>query len=81
MVSIFEPTASKASIRQLLTARPSTSTVQAPHSPLPQPSLAPVKPMPSRRASSSRVPGSTTHSRRSPLTINSMICFIAGPPL
>ena len=29
---------------QEITARPSTSTVQAPHSPSPQPSLVPVQP-------------------------------------
>ena len=43
MVSTFRPSTSRAGKRQALTARPSTSTVQAPHSPSPQPSLVPVR--------------------------------------
>ena len=42
-----------ASIRQLATSLPSTWTVQAPQSPVPQPSLGPVSPRSSRSASSS----------------------------
>src|SRR5262245_43442463 len=52
MVSISAPSASGASTRQLHTRRPSMVTLQAPQSPEPQPSLLPVSPSVSRRASS-----------------------------
>ena len=40
-------------MRQELTGWPSSSTVQAPHSPAPQPFLVPVSPISSRMTSSS----------------------------
>ncbi len=52
-VRISDPSASAASIRQEFTVRPSTMTVQAPHSPTTQHSLVPVRPRSSRSTSSS----------------------------
>jgi hypothetical protein len=48
--------------------RPSTCTVQAPHSPRSQPFFVPVSASCSRKASSSVVRGSTVTVRGSPLT-------------
>ena len=53
MVPILRPSASAPSTRQEQTRRPSTVTLQAPQSPVPQPSLAPVRPRRSRSTSSS----------------------------
>ncbi len=44
MVSTSAPSASAPSTRQEQTSRPSSVTLQAPQSPVPQPSLAPVRP-------------------------------------
>jgi hypothetical protein len=58
VVSDFPPTAF-AGIRQLATGTPSTSTVQAPHTPEPQTSLVPVRPSESRITSTSSASGSS----------------------
>ena len=69
MVSTWRPSAWPASIRQALTAWPSTITVQAPQSPTSQPSLAPVRLKFSRNSWSSVVSGGTEALRVSPLTV------------
>ena len=69
MVPIDLPLASTPSIRQEQTSRPSTVTLQAPQSPVEQPSLVPVRPNWSRRASSRVSCGSHRNSTGSPLTV------------
>ena len=49
MVSTWLPWQAAARVRQAWRGRPSTSTVQAPHSPPSQPILVPVNPATSRR--------------------------------
>ncbi len=61
MVRTARPRTCMASIRQLATGLPSRCTVQAPQSPVPQPSLGPVRPSSSRSASSSVVVGLDEH--------------------
>ena len=56
--------------RHELTGRPSTSTVHAPHSPSPHPSLVPVSPQSSRSTSSSRFIGCASTRVRLPLSVN-----------
>ena len=58
-----------AGTRQLITAWPSSQTVQAPHSPSAQPSLAPVRPASWRSASSSVLPPAPGNTRRAPLIV------------
>ena len=58
------------------TARPSMSTVHAPHAAMPQPNLVPVRPSVSRIAHSSGVSGSTSTTRSLPLTV--MVIAIVG---
>ena len=69
MVPISRPSASAPSTRQEQTRRPSTVTLQAPQSPVPQPSLAPVRPRRLRSASSSVSSASQIKSTLSPLTV------------
>ena len=64
------PRTRRASTRQESTGSPSTSTVQAPHSPSSQPCLVPVSCRSSRSTSSSVVCGLKSASRASPLTRN-----------
>src|SRR5262245_37555504 len=64
------PSAWSASRVQLFTACPSTSTVQAPHWLVSQPTCAPVSPSPSRRAWTSSVRPSTSSERCSPFTVS-----------
>src|SRR5690349_2813465 len=56
-------------MRQLLTTSPFSNTAQAPHSPSPHPSFAPVSPNSSRRMSNNRASGWAAPDRRSPLTV------------
>src|SRR6188474_2980095 len=65
------PSACTASIRQDRAGSPSTRIVQAPHTPCSQPACVPVRPMVSRRQSSSVERGSTSTSIVLPLTCNS----------
>src|ERR1700704_3812166 len=74
MVVMRLPASIAASVMQARTRRPSTCTVQAPHSPRSQPFFVPVSPNSSRKASSSVVRGSTAIVRGSPLTVR----FTAG---
>src|SRR5262249_54815001 len=74
MVSIFFPWQATARVKQELTTRPSIITLQAPQTPMLQPSLVPVRPMSSRRACRSNRLASSCRSYSSPLT-SSRICF------
>ena len=69
MVAIDLPSASTPSIRQEQTSRSSTVTLQAPQSPVEQPSLVPVRPSWSRKQSSSVSSVSHRNSTGSPLTV------------
>src|SRR4051812_41128643 len=69
------PRACIASTRQLATGLPSMWTVQAPQSPVPHPSLAPVRPAVSRTVSSRVWYGWTRSSVSSPLSVNSRTIF------
>src|SRR5262245_21543951 len=60
-VVISAPSAATASVRHDRTRRPSRSTVQAPHCPWSHPFFGPVRPIPSRTASSSVVRLSTVN--------------------
>ena len=64
IVSISWPPASAPSTRQEQTSRPSSVTEQAPQSPVPQPSLLPVRPSRSRRTSSSASSDAADDTRR-----------------
>src|SRR5450432_485566 len=66
MVVIGRPATDPAGCWQARTGSPSTSTVQAPHAPSPQPGLAPVSPRSSRSAQSSDADDDT--GRGDPLT-------------
>ena len=57
-----------AATRQAVTGRPSSSTVHAPHSPSPQPSFDPVRPITSRSTRSSGQRGSTWTRHGTPFT-------------
>ena len=79
------PSASAPSTRQEQTRRPSSRTLQAPQSPVPQPSLAPVRPHLSRSESSRVSSGGQAKSTGSPLmrvlTIKLLIaCLLSVPP-
>ena len=69
MVLIAAPSASAPSTRQEQTSRPSSMTLQAPQSPVPQPSFAPVRPRRSRSTSSSVSSASQRYSTASPLIV------------
>src|SRR5882724_8223765 len=67
-------------MRQLATSLPSTCTEHAPQSPVPQPSLGPVRPSSSRSASSRVWYGGTSTSTSSSLTVQRRICFATRSP-
>src|SRR4051812_11794724 len=69
MVVIVAPSSSRNATEQLVTARPSTITAQAPQSRLSQPYLVPVRFDASRSAHSKGVAGSSLYSTPSPLTV------------
>src|SRR6266705_2419262 len=75
MVVIGLPSAALTGITQERTAWPSTCTVHAPHSAMPQPYLVPVRPTCSRMAHSSGVLGSTLTSMELPLIVKRTIAF------
>lgn len=68
MVVMFLPATSETGVEQERTAAPSTCTVQAPHSPAPQPNLVPVKFNESRKTQSSGVSGGRLTLRSLPFT-------------
>src|ERR1700730_11401213 len=70
MVPMVEPLACTARIVHDLTATPSTSTVQAPHCPVSQPTCVPVRRRSLRMNSTSRVRGSTCALTFLSLTVN-----------
>src|SRR5207253_11252850 len=78
MVVIFLPMARLACKKQERTARPSISTVQAPHWPMPQPYFVPVRPIESRSTHNSGVSGSASTEYWTPLTRR--VNAISEPP-
>ena len=78
MVVIAMPSACTATSGTRARRLPSSSTVQAPHTPCSQPACAPVSPRLSRRQSSSVVRGSTSTVRLVPLTVR--VTFMPGAP-
>src|SRR4030042_3624804 len=74
------PSISTAGKRHELTAFPFTSTVQAPHSPFPQPYLVPVISSSSLSRSRSVQKGSTSISILFPFKTNEISFFIGPPP-
>src|SRR5258708_37683000 len=73
MVVTALPAASLILVWQLRTAAPSTCTVHAPHMPIPQPYLVPVRSATSRRNHSSGMSGSPSNCRPAPLTLSWII--------
>src|SRR4030095_1609871 len=74
MVSIFLPAQPTARVKQELTRRTSMMTLQAPQTPMLQPSLVPVRPRLSRRTCSKSRFASTSTSCSWPFTF-SVSCF------
>src|SRR5689334_17161553 len=72
MVVIFLSATFEAATRHDLAAKPSISTVQAPHCPSPQPYFVPVRPRRLRNAHSSDSPGATSTSCSEPFTSSFM---------
>ena len=66
--------AAPAGIRQLTAGTPSTSTVQAPHTPAPQTSLVPVSSSASLMTSTSSASGSSGRGASVPLIVIVLIC-------
>ena len=62
-------------VQQERTACPSTCTVQAPHSAMPQPNLVPVSPTTSRRTQSSGISGGTSTVRDAPFRVKVMLAM------
>src|SRR5512136_2150167 len=81
IVVTVAPSISTAGKRQELTAFPFTSTVQAPHSPLPQPYLVPVISSSSLSSSRSVQKGSTSISILFPFNAKAISFFIGTPPI
>ena len=79
MVVISVPSAWTASMVQLLTDSPFTWIVQAPHEEVSQPMLVPVSPSASRMWWTSRVLGSTSEVRVSPLTDMDTSTTVSSP--
>ena len=75
MVVISRPARLIAKVRHARSGFPSTSTVQAPHSPMPHPYLAPVSPKRSRNTLRSSSLGATSNSWICPFTMSSMGFF------
>ena len=69
IVVTVAPSSCTAKSRQLRALRPSTSTVQAPHTPCSQPTWVPVSPRSSRRKSASERRASISRSTTRPLTV------------
>src|SRR2546428_3825623 len=67
------PSACTASIRQERTGSPSSSTVQAPHTPCSQPTCVPLSPRSWRRKSLTRSRGSTSRWYWTPLTVTPIV--------
>ena len=68
MVVMFFPATPDTGVEQARTGSPSTSTVQAPHSAMPQPNFVPTRPRESRSTHSSGVFGSTSAFSSLPFT-------------
>src|SRR6185436_16333717 len=77
MVTMSAPSSSPDRIKQEFTGLPFKNSVQAPQSPVPQPSLVPVAPISSRNRSSSRRWFGTSRLTRAPFKVNWIVLFIA----
>src|SRR5688572_27485576 len=64
-------------VEQERTACPSTCTVQAPQSAIPQPNLVPVSPTTSRRTQSSGISGATSTVRDAPFRVKVMLAMFS----
>src|SRR5215472_994038 len=69
---MFRPETVETRVVQERVASPSTCTVQAPHSDMPQPNFVPVRPSVSRNTHKSGVSGATSTDRSFPFTVNEM---------
>src|ERR1700730_7046634 len=78
MVVTLAPSFITANVKQELTRRPSTKTVQAPHWPWSQPFFVPVRLRRSRKASSKVVHGAMLNVRFSPLTLSVTVIAAAA---
>src|SRR5438094_8603746 len=77
MVTISAPSSSPERTRQEFTGLPFRSTVQAPQSPVPQPSFVPVKPISSLKRSSKSLNGGTVSVRIFPLSRIWILVFMS----
>jgi hypothetical protein len=78
MVVTAAPSSCAARSRQLRALAPSTSTVQAPHTPCSQPTWVPVRASVSRRKSASDCRAGTSRATGQPLTVRRMARRAAG---
>ena len=69
MVVTLAPATALTGVIQDRVARPSTCTVQAPHMPIPQPNLVPVRPSSSRITQSNGASSGTAHRNRPAIEI------------
>src|SRR6185295_7741426 len=76
MVVTLLPLTAEIGVWQARTTCPSTCTVQAPHSAMPQPYLVPVSPSSSRRAHSSGVSSGRLTLYRRPFTVTEVIAIL-----
>src|SRR5579872_4423125 len=70
MVVIFLPATAEMGVTQARVGLPSTCTVQAPHSDMPQPNLVPVMPSVSRRTQSNGMAGTASTVCGLPFKVN-----------
>ena len=80
MVTTFRPSTAGAGTRQAVTALPSIITVQAPHSPIPQPSLVPVRRRSSLSISKSLWWGFTSTWQGFPFNVKLIFIFSTAIP-
>src|SRR5206468_12343692 len=77
MVVICFPVAAATGVTQERIGRPSTCTVQAPHSAMPQPNLVPVRPITSRSTHKSGMSAGTSTVRTLPLMLNVTMALVS----
>src|SRR5215469_11487169 len=73
IVVTLRPATAEVGVTHERTAAPSTCTVQAPHTAMPQPYLVPVRLSDSRRTQSRGISGGTSTCRGLPLTVNEIM--------
>src|SRR5436309_13323162 len=76
MVVMLFPATSRMAVEHERMASPLRCTVHAPHSPAPQPNLAPVKSSSSRRYHKSGISGSPSNERSRPFTLTLIMIYI-----